>query len=183
MFLLSDALVRRYMDRRGLGIDPLEPKNLAQTCYYFRVGRIADVLTDDQGPVDVRKHGLILPPGTMARVESLEAFRLPENVLGLLGSQTNLPIERRLQLIHGPSIDPGYNGQIEFVVMNIGQKPVQIDYGAKIGKVMFFDVAETSIEDVSLYETAYLRQERLRARRKAIYGTDDDNPDVEYMDK
>jgi deoxycytidine triphosphate deaminase len=161
MFLLSDVLVRRYIDRRGLSISPLQESNLAQTCYYFRVGRYADVLTDDRGPVDLRRSDLVLPPGTMARVESRETFKLPESILGLLGSQTNLPIERRLQLIHGPSIDPGYEGLIEFVVMNIGQKSVEIAYEATIGKLMFFDITETSIDSVRLGETARARGQRL----------------------
>jgi deoxycytidine triphosphate deaminase len=176
MFLLSDTLIRRYIVRRDLSIRPLEENNLSQTCYYFRIGQYADILTDDQGPVDVKRNGLTLPPTVMARVQSLENFSLPENVLGLLGTQTNLPIERRIQMIHGPSIDPGYSGPIEFVVINIGQRPVELQYGTRIGKLMLFDVTETSIDDVRLFDSARRRQDRLRR-----YGTEDENPDADFM--
>ncbi|QGN46376.1 hypothetical protein GKC29_05705 [Micromonospora sp. WMMC415] len=176
MFLLSDLLIKRYIKRRDLGITPLLEENLSQTCYYFRLGRHADILTDDQGSIDIRRNGLVLNPGVMARVSSLETFAMPINVMALLGGQTELPTERQLQLLHGPSIDPGYEGSIEFVVINIGQQPVALHYGDRIGKVMLFDVTETSLDEVRLQEQVRKRADRLRK-----FGTADENPDAEFM--
>jgi deoxycytidine triphosphate deaminase len=175
MFLLSDVLIRRYMKHRGFSIHPFLESNLGQTCYYFRVGQYADILTDDQGSINIKERGLALPPGTMASIQSLETFHLPDHVLGLLGSQTANALKHRIHMLHGPSIDPGYQAPIEFVVINIGQRPVDLTYGARIGKVMFFDVTETNIDDIHLYENARRRQSRL-ARREPVA----DNPDAEF---
>jgi deoxycytidine triphosphate deaminase len=175
MFLLSDVLIRRYMANRNFDIHPFLEKNLGQTCYYFRVGDYADILTDDRGSINVRVNGLTLPSGVMASIRSLETFKLPDHVLGLLGNQTSNATDHRVQLLHGPSIDPGYHAPIEFVVLNIGQRPVEIKYGARIGKVMFFDVSETNLDDIRLYGTAASRQERLIRR-----GPTDDNADADF---
>jgi deoxycytidine triphosphate deaminase len=150
-------------------IKGLERRNLFPTCYYFRLGYIARVPSSSEGlrTVDLRHDPLIIPPGTVAEVTTREHFELGDNILGLLGNQTRFPMERGLQLLHGPSIDPGYDAPLQLALFNIGGVEARLDYGDLIGKAMFFDISDSALEASRLAEPGEARAERLRQLYKS----------------
>lgn len=153
MFLLSEELIERYIRKERIAIDPFFGENLYPTCYYFSLGRLADVPGGPNGmqTVNVERQGyIVIPPKSVASVESLEHFRLPDNILALLGNRTELLRKQHLQLLHGPTIDPGWKQQLALAIHNFGDSPERVEFKAKIGKAMFFDISDSALEEARL---------------------------------
>ena len=129
MFLLSEQLVQRYMDRKLIQIIDFEEDNLYPTCYYFQLGRVAEVPGPDGfQAVNVEREGYILIPShSVARVESKEHFTLSDNTLALLGNTTSFQREKQLQLLHGPTIDPGWKQRLGLAIYNMGNSPARVE--------------------------------------------------------
>lgn len=161
MFLMSDELIKRYRERRAIEIEPYDARQLAATCYYFRLGGQAEMLHTSEDINVLRRGHLLIPSGKIARVVTLERFRIPENVLVLLGNQTKFPTEHHLLLMHGPTVDPGYNAPLDMALLNVGTADVRVNYGDEIGKAMFFDISDSALEEARLTQTAVDRQKRL----------------------
>jgi deoxycytidine triphosphate deaminase len=166
MFLLSEQLVRRYMNRRLIQILDFAEDNLYPTCYYFRLGRMAEVPGDDgTRTVNVERTGyIVIPPHSVASVESFEHFTMSDNTLALLGNYTSFMRDRNLQLLHGPTIDPGWHERLGLAIHNLGNNPQRIEFKDRIGKAMFFDISDSALEEARLTPEA-LRRERELERR------------------
>jgi deoxycytidine triphosphate deaminase len=147
MFLLSDELILRYMERGSIRIEPFSRDELYSTCYYFRLGQHIRIRRPDGiAQIDLAADGAArLEPSELALVKSYEHFSLAENVMVLLGNQTRNPVERGLQLLHGPSIDPSYKGHLDMALMNVSSETVLVSFRDGIGKAHFFDIADTAL--------------------------------------
>lgn len=166
MFLLSEELVLRYKSRGLIQIIDFKEDNLYPTCYYFQLGRVAEIPgPDGMQVVNVERDGYILiPPHSVARVESLEHFTMSDNTLALLGNYTDFVRERQLQLLHGPTIDPGWKQRLGLAIYNMGGSPARVEYGERIGKAMFFDISDSALEEARLTQEAQRRARELERR-------------------
>ena len=174
MFLLSDDLVKRY-ERRGLKIVNATPDNYFPTCYYFRLGPRAQY-PFGQEPLTahaISRSGLVLEPNDQIRVATMEHFRLPDHVKATLGPRTSNAVERGLLLLHGPTVEPGYDAPLDVGIKNISPFPLTLKQGDSIGKIEFYDISDTQLEQTRLTSEAERRVQR--------WGTDDDNPDAPWQ--
>jgi deoxycytidine triphosphate deaminase len=164
MFLLSERLIRRYMEKKYIQIAGFDARHLYPTCYYFRLGKMAGI----PGPngwqvIDVQDEGaIVIPPHSVARVESLEHFTMSETTLAFLGNITDFPRVRGLQLLHGPTIDPGWGAVLGLAIRNMTGTPVRVEYGTRIGKAMFFDISDSALEEARLAPDAQQREQQLQ---------------------
>jgi dUTPase len=167
LFLLSEELVQRYMKRKLIQIIDFQEDNLYPTCYYFRLGRVAEVpYPGGMQTVNVEREGFILIPAhSVASVESLEHFTLSDNTLALLGNYTSFMRERNLQLLHGPTIDPGWKERLGLAIHNLGSTDARLEYGENIGKAMFFDISDSALEEARLTPDARRRERELQRER------------------
>lgn len=167
MFLLSEELVQRYMSRKVIQIIDFERDNLYPTCYYFRLGRVAEVPgADGMKAVNVeREGGIVIPAHSVASVESLEHFTLSDNTMALLGNHTDFMRERHLQLLHGPTIDPGWKQRLGLAIHNLSSSDCRVEYRENIGKAMFFDISDSALEEARLTPDARRRQRELQRQR------------------
>jgi dUTPase len=148
MFLMSDRLIRLYMSRRLIQISNMHDDSLVSTSYYFHLGGHADVYgARGERTINIERNGLTLDPGERASVLSEETFLLSEQVMALLGNRSNNPVEKGVFLLNGPVIDPGYRAPIKVGLMNISTDAVHLDYRDEIGKVIFFEVSDTALEE------------------------------------
>ena len=163
MFLLSEDLIQRYRKRKIIQIIDFDEEYLYPTCYYFRLGRVAEVPGHDgMQTVNVEREGYILiPPHSVARVESLEHFTMSDNTLALLGNYTSFLREKQLQLLHGPTIDPGWKQRLGLAIYNMGNSDARVEYGERIGKAMFFDISDSALEEARLTRDAQQRAREL----------------------
>jgi deoxycytidine triphosphate deaminase len=148
------------MVKKAIRIGDFADDNLYPTCYYFRLGRIAEVPSPGGvRTINVEREGyIVIPPHSVARVESLEHFTMEDNTLALLGNYTSFMRDRHLQLLHGPTIDPGWKERLGLAIHNLGDSDARVEYGENIGKAMFFDISDSALEEARLTPEAKQRE-------------------------
>jgi deoxycytidine triphosphate deaminase len=131
---------------------PFAAANLHPTFYYFRLGpkysrfdsksgKWTDgTLTDEDPQISVEPYEYLL-------VESLERFRCSEQVLALFSQSSSL-VRKGLSLRHSAFIDPNFPAKQRTGFLEIGLKNeidavVDLGLGEDVGKVCFFNVADT----------------------------------------
>ncbi|MBI3668031.1 MAG: hypothetical protein HY236_17670, partial [Acidobacteria bacterium] len=118
--------------------DAYDPGNHYQSYYYFRFAAI-----DKGGVPDMSSSHITVPSNGFIRIWSLEGFELSQRVLGLFGGISDLGL-KGLQLIHSPSIDPGFKGALALGIRNLTSEDVELTRAERIGKLLLFDVTECS---------------------------------------
>ena len=66
--------------------------------------------------------------------------------MALIGNQSSFPVNRGVQLLNGPSIDPGFNAPLDLALLNLSDEDVYLDLGDPIGKILFFDISDTGLQ-------------------------------------
>lgn len=162
MFMISKFMYHAiYHPREFLDIEGYETDNHIGNFYYFRFGA-----AEENGKVVPVDGNLVIPKNGFAKIWSWEAFTLSERVLGLFGNLSAL-VHKGLQLVHSPSIDPGFGpGSLALGIKNNTSEPINLMVGENIGKILFFDVSDTFINVEEFLENA-LKEKQLEEREKA----------------
>jgi hypothetical protein len=147
MFLLNRDLLLDYVGRQLIDIEPFDPESCGATYYYFRLAPMIKLITpagesfiDLQSPQLKGKYNL--PANGFAVVQSIEHFNPKLRVFATIGQPTDFAL-RGLHLVHGPTLDPTYRGPLKVAVRNLLNTPNLLELEAPIGKLSFFDVADT----------------------------------------
>jgi deoxycytidine triphosphate deaminase len=174
MFLLNDILIRKYLQDKLLGITPFDERLLHPTWYYFRLGAYVNLWDSQEGTwnhVELEESGTTsayVSPRGYALVRPLEYFSCSKNVLGMFSQASDLALSG-LRLNHSLSIDPGFEGVLEMGLENLLDKPAELRHGDIIGKVIFFDISDTSpIHDI-YSAPARLAAEAFQRRRNMTF--------------
>lgn len=169
MFLLSDEHVLRQLDQGGIRISPFKTESLMSTCYYFTLGQHISIRrTSGVEPADLGAGDATLDPAEIAIVKSNESFDLDENTLAILGPTTTMGMKRRLLLMHGPSVDPSYRGPLDLAILNVGESAAQLRYGMTIGKMHFFNIADSSLPKDHKIVTLQSRLDRMASEARIL---------------
>ncbi len=161
MFMISKFMFDvAYANQRHLKIEPYEPKHHINNFYYFRFGGVkeGDKVVRANEAVEMAPHGFI-------QIWSLEKFELNERIVALFGNLSSM-VSKGLDLIHSPSIDPGFSGSLALGLRNNLDVPVILQPHEKIGKILFFDCADTFV-NVEKFVKNVLKNKELEERRKA----------------
>ena len=170
MFLLDSQMITEYMKEGLLTISDFEQSMLHPTYCYFRLGKWAKVFDGQRlgyRPVVIGEPGheiLSIPAHGYALIQTFERFTLSRRVLGFFGQPSALP-RKGLRLNHSPTIDPLFDGYLEMGLENLLDRPAQVEYRERIGKVVFFDVSDTyPVGDIkgTLSEKDFKRREQLK---------------------
>lgn len=78
---------------------------------------------------------IFLPPGGILFGESLEFFRMPKRVVGLLVGKSTYT--RRGVAFLGTVLDAGWQGHIHFTIVNLSHESIPVFPGWGIGQVLF----------------------------------------------
>lgn len=149
-----------YKPRGFLSIEPYEEKNHISNFYYFRLGA-----EWRGGKVISIEDKLTIPKHVLITIWSMERFILSERILGIFGNLSEL-VMKGLQLVHSPSIDPGFAGSLALGIRNNNSQSVELAVGQRIGKILFFDVSDTIISAEDFLENV-LKAKELEERKKA----------------
>jgi deoxycytidine triphosphate deaminase len=154
VYLLNQHEIAARLEAEELHIEPYDTGFQQHTSYLFRLGAHYERTTDDRTwepgpPLTAENPRLPIDPRECVRVQSYESFRLDEHLFGILGSRGAL-VRLGITLLHGPFIEPhfpkpdhGIGAPLLFALVNHLDHSVQLDYGAPIGKVSFFDISDT----------------------------------------
>lgn len=140
-----------------------DKRNLRAAGYDLRLARELLITPNEQGDKFIqyrrcqyRANRVILHPGEVAFVSSVESLRMPWDVVGTLGAKFSLASQGVLMLT-GLSVDPGYgmihagnrdqqgkdDRRLHFLLANVGAKIVELTPGSeRIATVQFTTVPE-----------------------------------------
>ncbi len=165
MFLLSkETLIKHGYLKNQIKISPFKQTNLIKTFYYFSAGDTLKMLSPKEEIIDLEKtQKATIPPNGFGLIKSREFFDFDSSIMALFGNISDL-VKRGLQIINSPSIDPGFQGHLTLGIKNLTENPIDISFDEKIGKILFFNVADTVLEFGLLVDEAELR-EKLTGRK------------------
>lgn len=84
---------------------------------------------------------LLLHPGSLTLVPTLEWIKLPLNIKGIVTARSSWAREG-LNIATANFINPGYNGIITLELANFGHIPIALYPGIRIAQIAFYDVDE-----------------------------------------
>lgn len=85
-----------------------------------------------------KKRSIIIKPGESYLVTTLEKINLPQNLTANIWMRSTL--YRSGMMMSGGNIAPGYQGQLSFLFYNAGKAKMEIELGARIVHVIFWQV-------------------------------------------
>jgi len=85
-----------------------------------------------------RKQSFIFKPGKYYLMKTMEKVNTPENILILFRPRSTL--YRSGMMIFTGNVSPGYKGELNFGIINLGQCEIKIELGARVVHAMFFEV-------------------------------------------
>jgi dCTP deaminase len=84
---------------------------------------------------------LLIHPGSLTLVPTLEWLKLPKNVKGVVTARSSWAREG-LNIATANFINPGYNGIITLELANFGQIPIALYPGIRIAQISFYEVKD-----------------------------------------
>ena len=147
MFLLKRDLLIHYVEKQLIDISPFSHASCGATFYYFRLAPVIRVYESGRETlIDMKSRAhnghYNLPANAFAEVQSLEHFNAKLRVYASIGQPTDIAL-RGLQLVHGPTLDPTFTGQLKFGIRNLLDTENKLSLSEPIGKLCFFDVSDT----------------------------------------
>ncbi len=166
MFLLSkNTLMKHGYLKNQIKISPMKAKNLIKTFYYFRAGDTLKLISPKEEIIDLEKVGkATIPANGFGLIKSREHFSFDSSILAIFGNVSDL-IKKGIQIVNSPSIDPGFEGSLTLGIKNLTDRPVDISFDDNIGKILFFNVADTVLEFGYLVEEEEIREKLSRRQR------------------
>lgn len=154
MLLSHEKLVELVKENNLLeNIPPSELTKAGGVSFDLRIGEIHEFSGEGLLGVNERKtpdtkllakyeegksSKIILEPNKYYIVKTLEKINCPLHLASTLISRSTL--YRSGVLLIGGLVDPGWNGELTFGLINISQRQFTIEMGARIANILFFRV-------------------------------------------
>lgn len=97
---------------------------------------------------------VVMEPNKYYIVKTLEKINCPMHLASTLISRSTL--YRSGVLLIGGLVDPGWNGELTFGLINISQKPFTIEMGARIANILFYNVEGKTKEYTGAYNGGHI---------------------------
>lgn len=169
MSALASATLRRRLKRGDLVISPiLDKAQIGEISIDVRLGTVAlmvrgsgvsyvdprEYLIGERAKGQVKEKGrrqkferfdvpfdqpLLLQPGSLALVPTLEWFKLPTDLKGVVTARSSWAREG-LSIATATFVDPGYTGIITLELANLGNVPIALFPGMRIAQIAFYQL-------------------------------------------
>lgn len=98
----------------------------------------------------------VLRPGERAAVATGLAVAVPEGWVGLVHPRSGLSLRDGVTVVNAPgTVDSGYRGELKVLLVNLGDRPVEISRGERVAQLVLQRVGRAVIEEVDdLEDTA-----------------------------
>lgn len=102
------------------------------------------------GAVDLQSRvAFSLVPGERAAIPTGLAVAIPVGYAGFVIPRSGHALRSGLSVVNGPGlIDSGYRGEIQVILINLGQETVAFEAGDRIGQLAIAPVPEVEWEEV-----------------------------------
>jgi dUTP pyrophosphatase len=119
--LRASAVLPRYMSEAAAGLD---------------------LVADPPAPIR-------LAPGARASVPTGVAVAIPPGFEGQVRPRSGLALREGLTLVNSPgTIDADFRGELQVLVINLGQEPVTIETGLRLAQLVIAPVARAEVSEV-----------------------------------
>jgi len=137
--ILTDRMIEESVRNSQIKIHPYKSENKRALSYDASVGIIIQQQKEGEGETAVISEHVhdwdngdfYLKPGEAVKIVTLETISLPTNYYARVGSITE-HIKRYLDYSIGLQVDPGFSGQLSFVIRNWGLSKFTIWKGQRI---------------------------------------------------
>jgi dUTP pyrophosphatase len=91
-----------------------------------------------------------LQPGARALIPTGLTMVLPQGYEGQVRPRSGLALKHGLTVLNSPgTIDADYRGEVQVIVINLGEEPVTVARGMRIAQLVLAPVTRASLEEVS----------------------------------
>lgn len=92
----------------------------------------------------------IVAPGKRVKIPTGMAIELPENYEAQVRPRSGLALKQGLTVLNTPgTIDSDYRGEIQVILINLGEEPVVISRGMRIAQMVIAPVTQVQFNEVS----------------------------------
>lgn len=111
---------------------------------------------DEDAGMDLRAaEPATLPPGTPVRVPTGLAIELPPGYEAVVRPRSGLAFRHAITLPNAPAtIDPGYRGEIQVILLNLGSEPYRVERGDRIAQLIVSRYERVEWEEGELSDSA-----------------------------
>lgn len=138
---LSDNQIREAVEAGELKIDPFLEENVEPASIDLTLGREAFRASDDSKIHLDEGSILTLPAGEMALVLTREHLKLGSQIAGAIGLRSHFS-RKGIDLLAGPQVDPGFEGPLHIVLVNLSPSRIVLEYGEPFLTVEFHRLSE-----------------------------------------
>jgi len=91
-------------------------------------------------------------PQSAVWVQSMETFKMPNDLVGI--SQGKSTYNRCGLIVSQMVLEPGWNGRLEFSLMNVSEARIFVKVGGGIAQIMFHTIGEPDVPYEGSYQEA-----------------------------
>ena len=98
----------------------------------------------------------IIRPGETALIKTGLKIELPQNTDAQIRPKSGIALKHSVTVLNTPgTIDEGYNGEIQVILINHGERLYKVNKGEKIAQMVIIPVIRVEVEEVNeLQETS-----------------------------
>lgn len=108
--------------------------------------------------MDVRafiEEDIILEPAERALIPTGNKVNLPDNLEMQVRPRSGLALKHGISIVNTPgTVDPGYQGDIGVILINLGEEPFTIKNGDRIAQVVFTKFERIETNEVTEFEAS-----------------------------
>jgi dUTP pyrophosphatase len=107
-----------------------------------------DLMADVEAPVTLK-------PGERAAIATGVALQIPEGFEGQVRPRSGRAISEGLTLVNAPgTIDADYRGELKVLLINLGDRPIEIRPGDRIAQLVIAPVTRAEVQEVERLEAS-----------------------------
>lgn len=138
---LSDAQLKAAVADGDLAVEPFDEDNVEPASLDLALGEEAFVASEDEKTRLDDGDVLTLPPGEMVLVLTREHLDLGPQLAGTIGLRSHFS-RKGVDLLAGPQVDPGFEGPLHIVLVNLSPSRIVVEYGEPFLTVEFRRLSE-----------------------------------------
>ncbi|MCR4962513.1 MAG: dUTP diphosphatase [Firmicutes bacterium] len=97
---------------------------------------------------------VILAPGERALIPTGLALEIPAGFEGQVRPRSGLALRQGITVLNSPgTIDADYRGEIQVILINLGQEAVEISRGMRIAQLVIAPVMQASLAEAGLSDS------------------------------
>jgi len=140
MTILSDVDIKKSLEKKDLGIEPFEDKNLTPNGYDLSIDEIFIKKTNEHVRSGIAK----IPPLTWFAISTKEYIKMGELLTSQLWIRSSYA--RKGIMASFGKVDAGFHGTLTISCFNSNDEPLQIPIGDRFCQIVFENLASTPSE-------------------------------------